>query len=60
MRVRVGAPAVDGNANAELTASMAKTLRLPKSTVLLEKGDVSRFKTFDMPDGTDVDIEGLS
>lgn len=52
LRVRVAAPAVDGKANAELTAFLAKSLGLTKSKVLLEKGDGSRFKTFEIPDGT--------
>lgn len=50
--MRVGAPAVDGKANAELTMFLAKTLGLPKSKVILEKGDGARFKTFEIPDGT--------
>jgi uncharacterized protein len=60
LRVRVGAPAVEGKANAELREFLAKTLGLPKSKVLLEKGDGSRFKTFEIPDGTDVNIERRS
>lgn len=52
LRVRVGAPAVDGKANAELTAFLAKSLGLSKSKVVLEKGDGARFKTFEIPDGT--------
>lgn len=54
LRVRVGAPALDGKANAELRDFLAKVLGLPKSKVLLEKGDASRFKTFEIPDGTEV------
>jgi uncharacterized protein len=50
--VRVGAPATEGKANTELRAFLAKTLRLTKSKVLLEKGDASRIKTFEIPDGT--------
>ena len=52
LRVRVGAPAVDGKANAELRDFLAKTLSLPKSKVQLEKGEGARFKTFEIPDGT--------
>lgn len=57
LRVRVGAPAVEGKANAELSAFLAKTLGLPKSKVLLEKGDGSRFKTFVIPEGTEMNFE---
>lgn len=52
LRVRVKAPPVEGKANAELRAFLAKTLGLPKSKVRLEKGDASRFKAFVIPDGT--------
>lgn len=52
LRVRVAAPPVEGKANAALRDFLAKTLGLPKSMVRLEKGDASRFKTFDIPDGT--------
>lgn len=52
LRVRIAAAPVDGRANAELRDFLAKTLGLPKSKVLLEKGGSSRFKTFEIPDGT--------
>lgn len=52
LRVRVAAPPVEGKANAELRNFLAKTLGLSKSKVRLEKGDTSRFKTFEIPDGT--------
>jgi uncharacterized protein (TIGR00251 family) len=52
LRVRIAAAPVDGKANAELRDFLAKTLGLPKSKVLLEKGGSSRFKTFEIPDGT--------
>lgn len=52
LRVRVAAPPLEGKANAELRDFLAKTLDLPKSKVVLEKGNASRFKSFDIPDGT--------
>ena len=52
LRVRIAAPPVDGKANAELRDFLAKTLNLPKSKVSLEKGNASRFKSFEIPDGT--------
>jgi hypothetical protein len=52
LRVRVAAPPLKGKANAELRDFLAKTLDLPKSKVVLEKGNASRFKSFDIPDGT--------
>jgi hypothetical protein len=52
LRVRVAAPPVEGKANEELRDFLAKSLGLPKSKVLLEKGGSSRFKSFEIPDGT--------
>ena len=52
LRVRVAAPPVEGKANAELRDFLAKTLDLPKSKVVLDKGSSSRLKSFEIPDGT--------
>lgn len=52
LRVRVAAPPVDGKANAELREFLAKSLGLPKSRVVLDKGGSARFKLFEIPDGT--------
>ena len=52
LRVRVAAPPVDGKANAALREFLAKSLKLPKSQVVLDKGDTSRLKKFTIPDGT--------
>lgn len=52
LRVRVAAPPTEGKANAELREFLAKTLGLSKSKVVLEKGNASRFKTFEIPDHT--------
>ena len=50
--MRVAAPPTEGKANAELREFLAKALSLPKSKVVLEKGSTSRFKSFEIPDGT--------
>ena len=52
LKVRIAAPPVDGKANAALRDFLAAILKLPKSKVVLEKGSSSRFKTFEVPDGT--------
>ena len=52
LRVRVAAPPVEGKANTELRDFLAKILNLPKSKVVLDKGNASRFKSFEIPDGT--------
>lgn len=54
LRVRVAAPPVEGKANTALQAILAKWLHLPKSQVMLDKGDTSRIKTFLIPDETQV------
>ena len=52
LRIRMAAQPVDGKANAALKDFLAKSLHLSKSKVVLEKGGSSRFKTFEIPDGT--------
>ena len=52
LRVRIAAPPLDGKANVELQRFLAITLKIPRSQVVLEKGDSSRLKTFVIPDGT--------
>ena len=52
LKVRIAAPAVDGKANAALTAYLAEILGVSRSQVTLEKGGTSRLKQFTIPDGT--------
>jgi uncharacterized protein (TIGR00251 family) len=52
LRVRITAPPVDGKANKAIALFIAKTLNLPKSSVVLTKGQKSRIKTFLIPDAT--------
>lgn len=42
--IRISAPPVDGKANAALIAFVAKTLRAPKSSVAIIRGETSRNK----------------
>jgi uncharacterized protein len=44
LKIRLGAPPVDGKANEALIAYLADLLHLPKSRVLLESGLTSRSK----------------
>ena len=44
LKVRVAAPPVDGAANAELVAFLARSLGLPRSAVTLVAGDRARVK----------------
>lgn len=50
LRVRIAAPPVDGKANEELRRTIAAWLALPKSAVVLMKGETSRVKTCTVPD----------
>lgn len=52
LKVRIAAPPVEGKANAAAREFLAKTLGLPKSAVVLERGDTSRLKVFSIPDGS--------
>lgn len=52
LRVRIAAAPAEGKANTALRDFLAAELGLSKSRVVLEKGQSSRLKTFDIPDGT--------
>ena len=45
LRIRVAAPPVEGEANAELVRFLAKTLRVPRSAVAVTAGASGRKKT---------------
>jgi uncharacterized protein (TIGR00251 family) len=45
LRVRVAAPPVEGEANDELVRFLAKSLRVPRSAVLVTRGAAGRRKT---------------
>ena len=49
LKIKLAAPPVDGAANAELIAYLAKLLALPKSRVTLLSGAASREKTVLLP-----------
>jgi uncharacterized protein (TIGR00251 family) len=52
LRVRIAAPPTAGKANAALRDYLATCLKVPRSTVVLDKGGSSRFKTFEIPDSS--------
>ena len=49
LKIRLAAPAVEGEANRELTAFLAKAFRLPKSSVEITQGRTGRRKTVFLP-----------
>lgn len=54
VRIRLAAPPVDGEANAELIRYLAKLLRVPKSAITILSGDSGRDKRVEV-DGVDAD-----
>ncbi|EOC0059017.1 DUF167 family protein YggU [Cronobacter turicensis] len=44
LKVAITAPPVDGQANAHLVKYLAKQFRVPKSQVVIEKGELGRHK----------------
>lgn len=52
LKARVSAPPVEGEANAALTALLAKALKRPKSAVRIAAGETARLKQ--------VEVEGLT
>lgn len=51
LKLKIAAPAVDGKANAVLVRFLAETLGVPKSHIVILKGETSRNKLVEIPDG---------
>lgn len=49
LKITVTAPPVDGQANAHLLKYLSRAFRVPKSTIILEKGELSRHKQLFIP-----------
>lgn len=45
LKIRLRAPPVEGAANRELVDFVAKTLGIPRSSVVIERGETGRLKT---------------
>ncbi|WP_413559716.1 DUF167 domain-containing protein [Bdellovibrio sp. HCB209] len=52
LKIKIAAPPVDGEANAELIEFLSKLFKVPKRSITLVKGDTGRTKT--------VDIDGIN
>lgn len=57
LKLRVSAAAADGAANAAVIALVAKTLKLPKSSVRIASGETARVKRLEI-DATEADLAG--
>lgn len=49
LKIAITAPPIDGAANAYLLKFLAKQFKVPKSTILLEKGELQRHKQLFIP-----------
>ncbi|AYN28933.1 YggU family protein [Buttiauxella sp. 3AFRM03] len=57
LKVAITAPPIDGKANAHLVKYLAKQLKVAKSQVLLEKGDLGRHKQIKIIDPQHIPTE---
>ena len=46
LKIKITAPPVEGEANAEAMRFLSKTFNIPKSSVILKQGDKSKNKVF--------------
>lgn len=49
LKVTITAPPVDGAANAHLLKYLSKAFKVPKSSIVLEKGELNRHKQIFVP-----------
>lgn len=49
VKIAITAPPIDGQANAHLLKYLAKLFKVPKSSILLEKGELQRHKQLFIP-----------
>lgn len=49
LKIAITAPPVDGAANAHLLKYLSKLFKVPKSTIILEKGELQRHKQLFIP-----------
>jgi TIGR00251 family protein len=49
LKISITAPPIDGQANAYLVKFLSKLFKVPKSTIILEKGELNRHKQVWIP-----------
>ena len=49
LKIAITAPPVDGQANAHLLKFLSKQFKVPKSAIVLEKGELNRYKQIWIP-----------
>lgn len=50
LKIAITAPPVDGQANAHLLKYLSKLFKVPKSSIVLEKGELQRHKQIFVPE----------
>ena len=50
LKITITAPPVDGQANAHLLKFLSKSFKVPKRSIILEKGELSRHKQVWIPE----------
>lgn len=59
LKIAITAPPVDGAANANLLKYLSKLFKAPKSSIVLEKGELQRHKQIWIPDPKQIPTEIL-
>lgn len=50
LKITITSPPIDGQANAHLLKFLSKTFKVPKSSIVLEKGELNRHKQIFIPE----------
>lgn len=59
LKIAITAPPVDGAANAHLLKYLSKLFKVPKSSIILEKGELQRHKQIFIPQPKQIPAEIL-
>lgn len=57
LKIAITAPPIDGQANAYLLKYLSKQFKVPKSSILLEKGELQRHKQIFIPQPKQIPAE---
>ncbi|OOR99825.1 YggU family protein [Haemophilus paracuniculus] len=57
LKIAITAPPVDGQANAHLLKFLSKLFKVPKSSIVLEKGELQRHKQIFVPEPKQIPAE---
>lgn len=57
LKIAITAPPIDGQANAHLLKYLSKLFKVPKSSIVLEKGELQRHKQIFIPEPKQIPAE---